>query len=128
MERFNRDTAGELREFLYTSCVHDAKVETVEYDRRTNSVRVELYNPIFGERIAFTFLDIAAALAIRGRQRGNWGTLVSLTVEDDYSELANFLTEPGGSLRDSLYMLFQTFTGEELHIAAKEVAVETAGR
>lgn len=124
MPRYNKNNTKELKEFLYNSYVHDAKFENVKYDCREDNIKIELFNPIFDIQIDLTFLNIEIALAIKGEWSGNRDTIMSLTVEEDFSYLQNYLLKHSEDMEDSLYLLFQMFSGDELHIVSREVSVE----
>lgn len=123
MPSYNKNNVKELKELLYNSYVHDAELENAEFDFKEDSIKITLSNPIFGAKIDFTFLNIETALTIKGDWQGERATIVSLTVEEDFSYLQKYLTKHGEYM-DSLYLLFQTFSGNELHIVSKEVIVE----
>jgi len=127
MSRYNKNNTKELKDFLYNSYVHDAKLENGKYDCREDSIKIELYNPISDVRMNLTFLNIAIALKIKGEWSGNCETIISLTVEEDFSYLQNYLLKHSEYMEDSLYLLFQMFSGDELHIVSKEVIVEIIG-
>ncbi len=127
MPRFNKNNTKELKEFLYNSYVHDAKLKNVKYNCREDSIKIELFNPIFDVKIDLTFLNIGVALAIKGEWSGNRETIISLTMEEDFSYLQNYLLKYNEHMEDSLYLLFQMFSGDELHIVSKEVIAETIG-
>lgn len=127
MPRYNKKNTRELEEFLYNSYVHDAKLENVKYDCREDSIKIELFNPISDVKIDLTFLNIGIVLAIKGDWSGNRETIISLTVEEDFSYLQNYLLKHSEYMEDSLYLLFQMFSGDELHIVSKEVTIEIFG-
>lgn len=127
MPRFNKNNTKELKEFLYDSYIHDAKLENVQYNCREDSIKIELFNPIFDVKLDLTFLNIGVALAIKGEWSGSRETIISLTVEEDSSYLQNYLLKHSEYMEDSLYLLFQMFSGDELHIVSKEVIVEIIG-
>ena len=102
-------------------------MENGKYDCREDSIKIELYNPISDVRMNLTFLNIAIALKIKGEWSGNCETIISLTVEEDFSYLQNYLLKHSEYMEDSLYLLFQMFSGDELHIVSKEVIVEIIG-
>ena len=118
---------NELKELLYNSHVHDAKLEKLKYNCEEDSVKIELCNPFFDVRIGLTFFHIEVALAMKGKWPGSRETVLSLTVEEDLSVLRKHLIKDNESMEDSLCLLFQMFSGDELYIAAKEVLVEIIG-
>ena len=87
MPRYNKDNVKGLKELLYNSYVHDAELENAEFDFKEGSIKITLFNPIFGAKINFTFLNIETALTIKGDWQGERATIVSLTVEEDFSYL-----------------------------------------
>ena len=127
MHRYNKSNTEELKDFLYNSYVHDAKLENIKYDCREDNIKIELFNPIFNVKIALTFLDIGITFAIKGEWSENRETIISLTAEEDFSYLQNYLIKHSECMEDSLYLLFQMFSGDELHIVSKEVIIEITG-
>lgn len=124
MPRFDKNKIKEIKDCLYNSCVHDAKLENVEYKCGEDTIKIELFNPIFHVKVNLTFHNIGIALAIKGHEYGSRETILSLTVEEDFSYLQNYLPNHSDGLEDSLYLLFQMFSGDELHIVSREVSVE----
>ncbi|MBR4579264.1 MAG: hypothetical protein IKO22_06620 [Oscillospiraceae bacterium] len=124
MPRFNKNSIKELKEFLYNSYAHDAKLENVKYNSKEDSIQIELFNPIFNVKYDVTFLNIGIALAVKGEWPGSHETILSLTVEENYSYLRKFRLKGSEHFEDSLYLLFQMFSGDELHIVSKEVVIE----
>ena len=124
MPRFDKNNIKEMKDFLYNSCVHDAKLENVVYKYGEDTIKIELFNPIFNVKIDLTFHNIRIALAIKGKAHGSRETIISLTAEEDFSYLQNYLPNHSEGIEDSLYLLFQMFSGDELHIVSREVSVE----
>ena len=58
MPRYDKSNTKELKEFLYSSYVHDAKLENVKYYCREDSIKIELFNPIYSVKIDLTFFNI----------------------------------------------------------------------
>ena len=124
MPRFDKNNTKQLKEYLYNSCVHDAKFENVGYKCEEDSIIIELFHSFFNVKIELLFHNIEIALAIKGKENGSRETILSLTVEDDFSYLQNYIPIHWEGVEDSLYLLFQMFSGDELHIVSKEVIVE----
>lgn len=127
MPRFDKSKIKEMKYFLYNSCVHDAKIENVEYQCGEDIIKIELFNPIFNVKINLTFHNIGIALAVKGNAYGSHETILSLTVEEDFSYLQSYLPNYGDGIDGSLYLLFQMFSGDELHIVAKDVDIKLQG-
>ena len=124
MSRFNKDNIKELKEHIYNSYAHDAKIENIGYKCGDDSLKIELYNPIFKVKIELTFHSIGVALAVKGEWDGNREIILSLTVEENFSYLQTYLPNYREYNGNSLYLLFQMFSGDELHIVSKEITVE----
>ena len=124
MPRYNKSNTKELKEFLHNSCVHDAKLKNIKYERGEDKIKIELFNPISDIKIDLTFLNIGIALAIKGEWPGNRETIISLTVEEDFSYMQKHLLKSKNYMEDYIYLLFQMFSGDEVHILSKEVIIE----
>ena len=124
MARFNKNNEKELKEFLYNNYIHDSKLEKFYYDCNEDSIQIELWNPIFGGQINLAFFNISIVLARKGDWIGDRTTILSLTVEEDFSQLQNSNLDNNEYKENSLYLMFQTFSGAELHIVSKEVLVD----
>ena len=125
MMKFDRNSITKLKEFLYNSCVHDAKMKSIEYQCGENGIKIELFNPIFNSKMTIIFQNVEIVLAVKGKWYGDSKTIVSLTVKEDFSYLKTYLQKYSEGVESSLYLLFQMFSGDELHIVSKEVVVET---
>lgn len=124
MPRFNKNKIKELKDFLYNSCVHDAKLENFTYKRGEDIIKIKLFNPIYNVKIYLSFYNIGIVLAMKGKAYGSRETIISLTAEEDFTYLQNHLPNQSEGVEESLYILFQMFSGDELHIVAREVSVE----
>ena len=124
MLKFDKSKTQELKDFLYNSYIHDAGLEIIRYECGENRLKVETFNPIFNVKINLTFHDVRTVFAIRGNDSGSSETIVSLTAEEDFSYLHNCFPKHCKSIQDSIYLLFQTFSGDEFHIVSREVFIE----
>lgn len=124
MPKFDRSQIETLKKYLYHSYIHDAKIETMSYDRKKKNLTIRTVNEIHRNRINLTFEEVKVVLSISGNESGNYGTIISLTAEEDYSYVQNCTKVCGNCLFESVYLLFQMFCGDELHIVAKNVFIE----
>lgn len=124
MPRFDRLHNAELMHYLHGSCIHDAIIQGLNYDSKNGIFTIDAINPIFDVRINFAFYEVELALAIKGHEFGSQTAIVSLTAEEDFSYLNNYYPKYGENKEAYLYLLFQTFSGSEIHIISKEVVVE----
>lgn len=124
MPKFDKNNVQALKELLYNSCVHDSKIENVVYKCGNDSIKINLFNPIFNVKFAITFRHVEIALAIKATEHKNSETIISLSVEEDFSYLQTYLPKHSVYTEPSLYLLFQMFSGDELHIVSKEIVFE----
>lgn len=124
MQSFGKENSKEIKELVYNSWPHDALLESFLYNGNGKSAKIEFFNPYFNIRTAMVFSDIEVVLVTKG----NWGeereTIISLSAEDDFSYLQTYLPKCSEYSEDSLYLLFQMASGDELHIVAKEVMID----
>ena len=127
MPKFSKSNMKELKKLLYNSCVHDASMENLEYRCREDCIKIELLHPYFNYQLDMTFHNIELVFAKKGQELGSRETVISLTVEEDYSYLQTYLSKCNEYPENALYLLFQMLSGDELHIVSKEVTVEING-
>ena len=127
MPRFDKCQIKELKEFLYNSYVHDAKLERIRFEREENSLIIEMFNPIYNVKISLTFRDVEIALGIRG-DGTDTQEVISITVEEDESYLWHYIQNGNAIDKGSIYLLIQLFSGDEIHIASRAVTIETGGK
>ena len=106
-------------------CVHDAEVINGNLNWSGDSIKLELFHAYFGVKTTFTFYTIDIAFAIKGKEFGSRNAIYSFTIKEDFSYLQKYIPACSG-YDDSLYLLFQMFSGDEIHVVAKEVEVEIA--
>lgn len=124
MPKFERFQIESLKDYLYHSYIHDATIETTSYDREKKILTIKTFNSIYGEGLNLIFGEVKVVLSISGNNPGSRDTIISLTAEEDYSYLKNCTKVCGDSLFDSMYLLFQMFSGDELHIISENVSIE----
>ena len=129
MMNFSRNSIVDLKNFLYNDYSHDAILEDFTYKGDGKSAKVEFFNPFFNVKTTMVFSDIEVVLVIKGNwYDGNWcgsrKTILGLVAEDDFSYLQTYLPKCSVCSEDSLYLVFQMFSGDELHIVAKEVMID----
>ena len=124
MPQFDRFHIKELKDFVYYSYIHDAKLESVTYEWSENTLNIKTFNPIFSVKMDLTFYDVGIVFATRGNGIGSRETIISLTAEEDCSYLQNCIPWNSKSPKDSLCLLFQMFSGDELHVVFEKVFIE----
>ena len=124
MQEYGKSDLGELKQLLYSTHAHDAVLEIVEHIWAEDRIRIQLFNPIFHEKIDLTLSGVETVFAWKGSEYGSRETVLSLTIEEDFSYLETHLPKHSQLFEDTVYLLFQMFSGDELHIAAKKVMVQ----
>ena len=123
MPKFKKETIDELSAFLHDFYyVHDAKLETIKYEN--NSLQLGMFNSYYNKKMNMLFLDIEMIFAIKGNEIGGRDVILSLTVEQE-SLLIKSGAETSAHERDNaLCLVFQMFSGDELHVFCNEIVVE----
>ena len=111
-----------LKEYIYYSDVHDSKNKKAMFNNSDNTVVIRLFNSISKSGCKMVFGDVKVSLYTMGEFTG-YKTVSSLTIEEDYSVLGECFDDDGG-MSDYIYLLFQTASGDELHIVAKTVCID----
>ena len=124
MPKFNKTTFVELRNFLYNSYDHDANIKSITCDYENKSIEISLFNAFFGVKINYIFHFVEVVLSIKGSWNGDQTEIIGITAEEDFSYLKKHLSNHSEYNQNSLYLLFQMFSGDELHIVSKEVTIE----
>lgn len=124
MHQFSFMKKEELKKYLYFSSIHDSIIERVQYDNSKDILTLRIYNPIDRVHYQMTFAGIRMMLFINGYKWGNDNSISSLTVEENCEKI-KALYEPGmDSPKEYLYLVFQMFSGNELHILLDELSIE----
>lgn len=121
---FNRNSIVDLKKHLYHDYSHDAILKSFTYNGNGESAKIEFFNPFFKVNTTMVFNDIEVVLVVKGEWYGSRETILGLVAEDDFSYLQTYLPKCNECSEDSLYLLFQMFSGDELHIVAKEVMID----
>ncbi len=123
MLRFDKTQKVELKDFLYQSSIHDAVLKGFQYDRKQKILSMEVVNLIHDVRMNLTFLDVEIIFSISGYELGDRDTILSATLEEDYSDIKHGRPLREDVLNDCLYLLFQMFSGDELHIVSNSLLI-----
>ncbi len=124
MPKYDNSQIDDLKKYIYCSNVHDAKIETMSYDIEKKFFMIRAVNSIYGEEINFFFNEVNNILFVNGNGMGSHETIISLTVEEDCSYRSLFTNMCSDGLYNSIYLLFQMFSGDELHILSKNVLID----
>ena len=127
MPVFTKKNENELHEFLYHICaIHDADIESMQYDYKSNCLKLIAYNVLYKTGIVFAFHDVITILATAGNEIGDRETIVGLIAHKDTSEIMKYLKECSFDPDATLYFVMETFSGDLLHIVSRSVAVEVS--
>lgn len=128
MTKFDKSKTEELKKFLYHIDSHDAEIMNSKYDIKNGIYYINLYNPIDKSAMHFIFYDVKIAMFFKDYNRGllfgDNEKIYSLSVEEDYSCFENNFNLSEGYYNGTLYLLFEMFSGDVLHIVSKEVSVD----
>lgn len=124
MKQFDKNKIEELKDYLYHSESHDAVLKNSQYDKNHKTLYIDIFNPIFNVEIHFVFCDVKVLSLINCKTLGNSESVYSLSVEEDYSYLKSCFHINDNELDNALYLLFEMFSGQQLHIVFKEVLID----
>lgn len=122
--RFDKLKIKDLKDYLYHSNIHDAKIKALNYNTEQGVLAITALNPIYNLRMELIFEEVKSFLFTRDNKLGSRETIISLTVEEDGSYLENCTQICSDEREDFLYLLFQMFSGDELHIVSKAVFIK----
>lgn len=128
MTKFDKSKINDLNEFLYHIDSHDAEIMNSKYDIKNGIYYINLYNPIDNSAMHFIFYDVKIAMFFKDYNRGllfgDKEKIYSLSVDEDYSLFKNNPNLNNDYYDDTLYLLFEMFSGDALHIVSKEVSID----
>lgn len=110
-----------MRDYLYISAVHDSQFKDIVYDPSQHIVKVVLFNPILEKMITINFLNVRLLLSISDDKWGIDQSISSLTIEDIEQATVTFPKVNKRDLEGGIYLLFQLFSGNEIHVIAEYV-------
>lgn len=125
MLKFDKTCEGALKKFIYESHIHDAMLKDLQYDSIHKTVSMQIINLIHNSKMSLHFLDVEIFLRISGSEWGDKNTILSLTIEDDCSQIKDCERLGKKVTNDSIYFLFQMFSGDELHVISREVFIKS---
>lgn len=123
MLHFDKSKTKELEDYLYRSAIHDAVFKSSQYNTEKRMLSVEVFNPIYNIEIHFVFCDVKIVLFIPKNEIGSGKTINSLTVEDCVN-MERLICDCNEKLGDALYLLFQMFSDDELHVVCEKLFIE----
>lgn len=124
MLAFDNLHINDLKEYLYYSYIHDAKIEALSYDKNKKSLTISIVNSIYDNQIKIIFENVKIILSLNGNEIGSCEQILSLSIEEDYSFLKSFPSVCQHCFFDNIYLLFQMFSGDELHIVSEKVLID----
>ena len=127
MFEFNKLKTKDLKNWLYKSHVHDAQIHCITYNPINQTLLLEIFNPMLSTKMHFSFCEIKLVLYTKNTSESivrSIDAINSLTVEEDVTSLCAHLDMRDDYCTNYLYLLFQLFSGDELHIVSKRVFVE----
>lgn len=114
----------ELRDYLYKSAVHDSQFKDIVYDPSHHIVKVVLFSPMLNETITINFINVRLLLSISDDKWGTDQSISSLTIEDVEQATVTFPNVNKRDIERDIYLLFQLFSGNEIHIIAEYISFD----
>ena len=124
MIRFNRSQRKELTRYLYSSYVHDARVDDIVFNPNNSQLNIRIENPFYKSVYCFSFLNVKAVLFANNHHFSGSDTINSITIEDDSTLSASSVRIVDDQCEQYLYLLLQMISGDEIHIMCGELFIE----
>ena len=124
--RFDVSQKEQVSLFLRELPTHDAKFSTVEYLPSKKELCIRLISFDNSYLLKLVFYQVRLLISTGFDLWGMNDTILALVLEDDFkiiSSLAKQISFHNINMQDSLYFVFQSFSGNEIHIVCE--AVET---
>ena len=125
---FNRLQIENLEKYIFNSYIHDAKILSFKYDIAEKIINIETLNENFAYKINFIFYNVKFFLSTSGHAYGSSETILSLTLEKNSAFLKDLMQICKHNVNDCIYLLFQLFSGDELHIVFETVSIDQSRR
>lgn len=124
MQQFDLANKEKFKKWLYFSSIHDSEIENVQYDSCKSTLVLKISNAIDKVHFQMTFVGVKKLLFINEDRWGDDQSVSSLTVEDDYTPISALNGPSPVSDEKNLYLVFQMFSGNELHILVEKLLIE----
>lgn len=127
MTSFSYDNKDSLVRFL--SCIetiHDGKIVQIGSDIRSKEWTVVIENEYTSSSIRILFKDVTVFISIGISKWGNDYSISSLTLEEPEETLMHMIEPEMIDINKSLYLVFQLFSGDEIHVICQNVCLITA--
>lgn len=127
MQKFNKFCIDRFKEFVYQSNIHDSIIKGVDYNREKRILSINVVNYALDSQIYLKFYGVKSILLLNGDIIGSTDTILSFTVEENYNFLQNENDVEEKCVDDSICVMFQMFSGDEIYIAFTDVTVDAIG-
>lgn len=124
---FNKNSKEKLHEYLYNSNIHDSEIKEIIYDISQKSLCIKIYDVEFNNSIKFIFKNTNVVLSISGNEMGERTKINALVLTKKHSTIQSNYKIPNETINESLYLILETFAGDELHIIFDELLVQNTG-
>ena len=123
--RFSNSNRNEFENWLSLGYVHDSIVTEYFYEIKSKTLHITLVNAHSNTKMDFNFEDIRFLSIINKNEFGNSEEVLVGVLENDYSFLEDKLNVKESSyIENSLYLVFQMFSMDELHILFESVLLD----
>ena len=124
MPEFDKSSIAELKNYLYCGSIHDGEISQFNYDRENQTLNLDIINNYVNKRICFTFYDVLTFVSTSGEyDYASRNTIYGLVLEEDFSLFKSFPMIKLERFENMIYFVFETFSGDEIHIVFKKVSI-----
>lgn len=124
MLQFDKNNVEKFKIWLYNSCIHDAALKCIEYDKSERILIVNAENLVFDVKFNFVFNDVEGIFLINKNKLADSENILSLTIEDIKMPKMFFNSiSYKKNIDENLCLLFQMFSGTEIYVFFNNVVL-----
>lgn len=124
MKSYNSFNRVDLDEFLHLSNIHDSTMDDFVFNFQTKTISLRMNNTYFQKSTIVFFENIKVFFFKKGNWVGKSNVVLSLMTENDPSSIQRIEKEYNISLKNMLYCIIQTFSGDEIHFLCEQISID----
>lgn len=124
MRTYNKENKEYIMSYLFNIPIHDSSFKEISYDKENKRIFIILENKYSNNRINIVFTGVKILFSFDSDSWGTNETVSSLTLETDFSIFKTLIGQYQINVDNEIYLMFQMFSGNEIHIICKEVSFE----
>lgn len=127
IKEFSKVNQVELTKLLRTIPTHDADFKQIQYDKSKKRLSVILYNYINDVEINLIFDGVQFFLSTDLDIWGTNQTISIFSIEENEEFIQSFLEKNHLTIVNQFYFVFESFSGNQMHIVSSKISIEIKG-